>query len=190
MPASIMSSFMRLQVLEDGLGARELEVVLSGLESGVGNLAVVNDEGVTLGAALLIGPTNALGEASIGVGEEENVVPSDLVGLAPGAHDIGIVVGEDGNNVNTLGTDLGELLDVLGNVASRADGSEGTGKSEEDDLLVGPLLGGVVVDGDTASSDLTLVLGPGDVREDNVRGEAVTGLESRHVDGLDCEDVC
>jgi hypothetical protein len=46
-------------------------VVLSGLESGVGNLAVVNDEGVTLGAALLIGPTNALGEASIGVGEEE-----------------------------------------------------------------------------------------------------------------------
>lgn len=46
-------------------------MVLSGLESGVGNLAVVNDEGVTLGAALLIGPTNALGEASIGVGEEE-----------------------------------------------------------------------------------------------------------------------
>lgn len=46
-------------------------MVLSGLESGVGNLAVVNDEGVTLGPALLIGPTNALGEASIGVGEEE-----------------------------------------------------------------------------------------------------------------------
>lgn len=44
-----------------------------------------------------------------------------------------------------------------------ADGGEGTGESEEDDLLVGPLLGGVVVDGDTASGDVALVLGPGDV---------------------------
>lgn len=48
-------------------------------------------------------------------------------------------------------------------MASRADGGESTGEGEEDDLLVGPLLGGVVVDGDTASSDLALLLGPGDV---------------------------
>jgi hypothetical protein len=52
-------------------------------------------------------------------------------------------------------------------VTSRADGSEGTGKSEEDDLLVGPLLRSVVVDGDTASSDFTLVLRPGNVTEWN-----------------------
>ena len=45
----------------------------------------------------------------------------------------------------------------------RADGSEGTGKSEEDDLLVGPLLGGVVVDGDTASVELLSLGGIGDV---------------------------
>ena len=38
-----------------------------------------------------------------------------------------------------------------------------TGQSEEDDLLVGPLLGGVVVDGDTARGDLASLLGPGDV---------------------------
>jgi hypothetical protein len=46
-------------------------VVLRGLESGVGDLAVVNDDGETLGAALLISPANALGEASLGVGKEE-----------------------------------------------------------------------------------------------------------------------
>jgi hypothetical protein len=48
-------------------------------------------------------------------------------------------------------------------VPSGADRGEGTGEGEEDDLLVGPLLAGVVVDGDTAGGDLTLVLGPGDV---------------------------
>jgi hypothetical protein len=48
-------------------------------------------------------------------------------------------------------------------VAGRADGGESTGEGEEDDLLVGPLLAGVVVNGDTAGGDLALVLGPGDV---------------------------
>lgn len=99
-----------------------------------------------------------------------------------------------------------------------------TGKGEEDDLLVSPLLGGEVVDGDTAGGDLAALLRPGDVavniglvsasrlgnwayrgkqvwddrfgggggemrrwrvnwkdlREHDVLGEAVTGLE-RHV---------
>ena len=96
-------------------------------------------------------------------GETYNVIVLDAVGLAPGAHDEGIVVGQDGNNVNTLLTDLRELLLVLGDVVGRADGSEGTGEGEEDDLLVGPLLGGVVVDGDTARGDFALLLGVGDV---------------------------
>jgi hypothetical protein len=62
-----------------------------------------------------------------------------------------------------LGTELRELLNVLGDVTGRADGGEGTGEREDDDLLVGPFLGGVVVDGDTAGSDVTLLLSPGDV---------------------------
>jgi hypothetical protein len=71
-----------------------------------------------------------------------------------------------------------------------------TGKSEEDDLLVGPLLGGVVVDGDTARGDLAGLLRPGDVtvvlvswrdaiefsvdnlREHDVLGEGVTSVET------------
>lgn len=46
-------------------------MVLGGLESGVGDLAVVDDDGETLGAALLIGPADALGELGIRVGQEE-----------------------------------------------------------------------------------------------------------------------
>lgn len=138
-------------------------MVHRGLTSSVGDLAVVDDDGVTASAALGVSPANALGELGLGVGEEENVVVGDLVGLTPGAHDESIVVGKDGNSVDTLLAELGELLDVLGDVVGRADGGEGTGEGEEDDLLVGPLLGGEVVDGDTARGDLALVLGPGDV---------------------------
>lgn len=38
-----------------------------------------------------------------------------------------------------------------------------TGQSKEDDLLVGPLLGGVVIDGNTAGGDLAAILSPGNV---------------------------
>lgn len=54
-----------------------------------------------------------------------NVITGDTVGLAPGAHDVGIVVGQDGDDINTLGAELGELLDVLGDVVGRANGGEG-----------------------------------------------------------------
>ena len=97
------------------------------------------------------------------------VVVLDTVGLAPGAHDVGIVVSKDGNNVDTLSADLGKTLEVLGDVTGGADGGEGTGEGEEDDLLVGPLLGGVVVDGDTAGGDLALLLAVGDVAVEGVR---------------------
>lgn len=59
-----------------------------------------------------------------------NVITGNAVGLAPGAHDIGIVVGQDGDNVDTLGAELGELLDVLGDVVGRANGGEGTCKEK------------------------------------------------------------
>lgn len=69
-------------------------------------------------------------------------------------------------------------------MVGRADGGEGTGEGEEDDLLVGPLLGGVVVDGDTARGDFALLLGVGDVavewlleiaREEKEEGEEEKG---------------
>lgn len=53
------------------VGAADLENVLLGLLSGVGDLAVVDDQSVTVGAALGVGPADALGELGIRVGEEE-----------------------------------------------------------------------------------------------------------------------
>jgi hypothetical protein len=58
--------------------------------------------------------------------ETYNVITGNTVGLAPGAHDVGIVVGQDGDDIDTLGAELGELLDVLGDVVGRANGGEGT----------------------------------------------------------------
>lgn len=49
----------------------DLENVLLGLLSGVGDLAVVDDKSVTVGTALSIGPANGLGELGLGVREEE-----------------------------------------------------------------------------------------------------------------------
>ena len=66
-------------------------------------------------------------------GSTYDVVTSDLVGLAPGAHDIGVVVGEDGNDVDTLLPQLGKVLDVARNVSGRADGSEGTCRGNPSD---------------------------------------------------------
>lgn len=62
---------MNLQLLEDRLGAGEIEAVLGGLLGGVDDLTVVNDDHVAVGATLLISPADALGELGLGVGEEE-----------------------------------------------------------------------------------------------------------------------
>lgn len=60
-----------LQVLVDSIRARDLEDILRLLLGGVGDLAVVEDEGVTVGTALLVGPADALGELGVRVGEEK-----------------------------------------------------------------------------------------------------------------------
>lgn len=55
-----------------------------------------------------------------------NVISLHAVGLAPGAHDEGIVVGENGDLVDSLLAELGEFLDVLGDVVGGADRCEST----------------------------------------------------------------
>lgn len=60
----------------------------------------------------------------------------DTVGFAPAGHDIGIVVGEADDLVNTLGLELIQLGNVAGNVVGRAGRGESTRQGEEDDLLV------------------------------------------------------
>lgn len=62
-----------LQLLEDVVGLGDLENVLLLLLLGVGDLAMVDDNGVAVGTALLVGPANALRELGLGVGEEQLV---------------------------------------------------------------------------------------------------------------------
>lgn len=63
----------RLQLLVDVVGLGDLEHVLLLLLLGVGDLAVVDDDSVTVSTALLVGPADALGELGLGVGEEQLV---------------------------------------------------------------------------------------------------------------------
>ena len=62
---------IHLQLLDDVLGTRELEVVHLRLTGSVGDLAVVEDNGVTSSTALVESPADAAGELGLGVGEEE-----------------------------------------------------------------------------------------------------------------------
>jgi hypothetical protein len=58
--------------------------------------------------------------------DTHNFVVLDLVGLAPGAHDKGIVKGEHGDNVDSLLAELRQVLDVARHVVDGASGGEGT----------------------------------------------------------------
>lgn len=60
-----------LKLLENVVGAGQLQGVHRGLLGSVGDLAVVDDEDVAVGTALGVGPANGLGEFGIRVGEEE-----------------------------------------------------------------------------------------------------------------------
>lgn len=117
------------------------------------------------------------------------------------------------DNIDTFCVELWKLFDIFGNVPSRVHCCEGTRKGKEDDPLIGPLPGGVVVDGVPASRKAFGLRGvrniPGrswlsvrrigleirptllrrattgkdvkGLREDNTRREAVTSLETAHL---------
>lgn len=65
-------------------------MVLGGLTLGVGNLAVVDDDGVATSAALLVGPADALGELGLGVRQEELEAIS-IIGLKDNQEKEGIL---------------------------------------------------------------------------------------------------
>lgn len=53
------------------IGRGDLEDILLTLLGGVGDLAMVEDQGVAVGTAFLVGPANALGEPGLRVRKEE-----------------------------------------------------------------------------------------------------------------------
>ena len=85
-----------------------------------------------------------LREASLGIRQEEDIIALDVIDLAPRVHDPRIIAGDDGDDVDALGLQLRELLDVGWKVESLAAGREGAGDGDEDDLLACPVLVGVV----------------------------------------------
>lgn len=61
------------------------------------------------------------------------------MGFGPGTHDVGIVVGNDGNLVHALLLELGEVGEVAGEVLLGAGPGEGTWHRDQNHLLVGEL---------------------------------------------------
>jgi hypothetical protein len=82
--------------------------------------------------------------------EEGLVFFGAAVDLAPGVHDEGVVGSDDDDLVDALGGDLVFVLEVGRDVHGLAAGGEGAGDGDEDDLLAGELLAGIVGLGETA----------------------------------------
>jgi hypothetical protein len=62
----------------------------------------------------------------------------DTIGLSPSTHNKGIVVGDAGDDVDTLRLEGRDVRDVAGKVLRAAAWSESTGDAEEDNLLASP----------------------------------------------------
>jgi len=99
----------RLQLGKDSVDARDSDF-LAGFIFGVDDLAVVDDDGVAAGSGTER-PADAAAELGLVIGQEEDGLVLDAVGLAPGGHDEGVVEGDDGDGIDALGLDLLELGD-------------------------------------------------------------------------------
>ena len=76
--------------------------------------------------------------------EEGLAVLGAAVDLCPGVHDEGVVGSDDDDLVDAFGGQLLLVLQVGRNVHGLAARGEGTGDGDEDDLLAGEFLAGVV----------------------------------------------
>ena len=133
---------------------------------GVDDLAVIEDHSpATVAVAHTRRPTVLLGEEGLGVAEEKDLVALDAVDLAPSVHNPGVVARNGSNDINTLVLELLGLCDVGREMVCLASWGEGAGNGEEDDLLVCPLLAGIVFLGTAAGGGVTIGDGCPSVRE-------------------------
>lgn len=87
-----------------------------------------------------------LGEESLGVAHKQNLaILLNTIDLTPSAHDPSIVARDHDNEVDALGLQLVEVLEVGRDVEGLAARGESAGDGNDDDLLAGELLAGVVL---------------------------------------------
>ena len=122
--------YLKLRQHSIGTGNSDLARVSLLLRIADSAILLDNHRPAAIAVAHAGGPTVVLGELADGVGEHEDVVARDVVDLAPGAHDPGVVGGDDGDLVYAFGLELVDLLDVRGQVVGLAAGGEGACRRE------------------------------------------------------------
>jgi hypothetical protein len=120
-----------LKLRQHSLDRRNLHILqLSLILSITDRTILLNNHSPATSAVTLVRaslPAIVLGEESLAVGEHEEVLAlGDVVDLAPSVEDELVVVGDEGDNVDALGLEFLELLDVGREVVGGAAGGEGT----------------------------------------------------------------
>lgn len=148
--ADVSTTRLRGTFYDSYLDVLEASLVLSVTDGAV----LLDDHSPATGAVTLVRaslPAVVLGEEGLAVGEHEEVLAlGNAVDLAPSVEDKLVVVGDESNNVDTLGLELLELLDVGRKVVGGAARGESTRNGNDDDLLASPLLVGIIQLRDTA----------------------------------------
>lgn len=166
-----------LKMGKNGLDTRDSDTG-TGLLLNVSDLVVVNNDCISsssLSQALfrqIDSLANGLGEGRIAITSKDELV-STTEGLTPRRlHKR--VIGTDNNHViNALCLDLVNLLNERRDVVCSAGRGESAGDEDNNDLLVGELLGGDVGRGDAAGGDVGVLGLIWDVGELDVLGEGV-----------------
>lgn len=139
----------RLQLGKDRLSTADSNT-RSVLLAHVSQLSIVQDNSpASRAAASSVSPGGS--KLGIGIAQEEDLI-LDARGLGPGGQDPWVVGGDDGDDVDALGLEVGEGGLVAGEVGDGAGGGEGAGDGEEDDLLVGPFCGEGIVSAEVGGS--------------------------------------
>lgn len=73
-----------------------------------------------------------------------NLIVLDTIGLSPSAHHERIIHSNNNNKIHALALKLIQMVDIPWKMANRAAGCEGPWYGEENYLLIGELLAGIV----------------------------------------------
>jgi hypothetical protein len=127
----LSSSRTLLKLGKNSLDGWNLDILDLGLVLSIADGTILLDNHSPAASTIALVRTNlpaiVLREESLVVGEHEEVFAlGDTVDLAPSVEDKFVVVGDEGDNVDALGLEFLELLDVGREVVGGAAGGEST----------------------------------------------------------------